>query len=311
MAVSSLLSKRCLQRLFFKRKAKPGSPLALLCFLLSVGGPAQSATLPTVASINLCTDQLVLLLAEPHQVLSVSELSHQSAGSFLYEKARQFPANTGSSEHILTLAPDVVVAGQFTTKATISLLRELGLQVEILPIANSLADLYANIRSVAGWLGQHEKGEAMVLELKQRVASLLNQNNAEPFTHSEAARPGSFIAAYYDPNGYTVGPNTLRGQVLALAGWENAAEHFGIQHYGSMSLESLVRVSPDAVIDSPYSLGTYSRGQQLLQHPALRASGLNPMVIRIPSRQTTCAGPWTVDMIEYLVSKRAELAAKN
>ena len=41
-----------------------------------------------VASINLCADQLVMLLAEDEQILSLSNLSQQEAGSYYFERAR-------------------------------------------------------------------------------------------------------------------------------------------------------------------------------------------------------------------------------
>ena len=71
--------------------------------------PVWSAPLPRVASINLCADQLVLLLADNDQILTLTNLSHDSAGSYFYEKARQYSANKGYSEKILKLAPDVVI----------------------------------------------------------------------------------------------------------------------------------------------------------------------------------------------------------
>lgn len=252
--------------------------------------------LPAVASINLCADQLVLLLAEPRQILSLSNLSHDKAGSFFYEQARKYPVNTGAGEQIIKLAPDLVIAGQYTTKNTIKLLKELNMRVETIPIANTLEQLYSNIENVAQWLGHPSKGVSLVSQLRASVTQLQSRR-----TESSSDMPA---AAYYDPNGYTVGDETLRGQILQMSGWRNVASEGGITHYGTLSLESLIRLAPDALIDSPYSVDTYSRGQRLLTHPALRASGLDPLVINIPSRQTICAGPWTVDLLERLSQER-------
>lgn len=282
-------------------------PKSLLgCFvfyLLFASSVGRASTTPRVASINLCTDQLVLLLAEPQQILSLSNLSHDSAGSFFFEQARQYPVTNGESESILALGPDLILAGQYTTKHTVRLLTELGFRVELVPIANTLEQLYDNIVSVANWLGHANKGTRLVAELRKRIAS-------QRQTLAKHAEPNP-SAAYYDPNGYTVGQNTLRGLALALSGWSNVAAEWGVDQYGSMPLESIVSLSPDAIIDSPYSEGTYSRGQQMLKHPALHRQGLDPLIISIPSRQTICAGPWTVDMIEMLASKRSEVVAER
>lgn len=257
---------------------------------------ATKITAPTVVSINLCADQLVLLLAEPKQILSLSNLSHEKAGSYLFEQARKFPTNTGASEEVLRLTPDFVIAGEYTTINTVKLVRELGTRVEIIPIANTLEQMYTNIENVAQWLGRQTQGALLVTELRARVAELQMR-----YKQDQDDRP---TAAYYDANGYTVGSETLRGQILQLSGWRNVAAEGGITHYGTLSLESVIQLAPDALIDSPYSVDTYSRGQNVLAHPALRASGLDPLVINIPSRQTICAGPWTVDMLEILSKER-------
>lgn len=271
----------------------------LVFSIASLSVQARAESMPTVASINLCADQLVLLLAEPQQILTVSNLSHEQAGSYLYEQARAYPVNKGNSEQILTLNPDVVIAGQYTAKFTVKLLRELDVRVETIPIANTLEQLYSNIELVALWLNRQARGEVLVAELRAGVEELQNQQSLK--------RGPTPSAAYYDPNGYTVGADTMRGQVLALSGWRNVASDRGIERYGTLSLESLVQLAPDAIIDSPYSIDTYSRGQQLLGHPALHASGLNPLIINIPSNQTICAGPWTVDMIERLAQERDKI----
>jgi len=279
--------------------------LAALCLLYAsiVNAdklPTDSSTAsPSVVSINLCTDQLALLLAEPGQILSLSNLSHDRSGSYLFEQARQYPANKGDSERIVALQPDLILAGEYTTRHTVDLLLELGFQVEVLPIAHTLEQLYDNVINVASWLGQPEKGQTLVSQLRERMES-----QQQALAGQQSPNPS---AAYYDPNGYTVGRKTLRGLALELAGWTNVSAQWGIEHYGSMPLESMVGLAPDAIIDSPYSEGTYSRAQQVLQHPALRQRGLNPLVISIPSRQTICAGPWTVDMIEQLTAKRSEI----
>ncbi|MBX2886183.1 MAG: ABC transporter substrate-binding protein [Granulosicoccus sp.] len=268
-----------------------------VCLLLTLTPAAlQANSAPiSVASINLCTDQLLILLADPEQIASLSNLSHESAGSYYYQQARNYPINKGLSEQILPLKPDLVLAGSYTPTHTLTQLRSLGLQVEIVPIANSFESMLNNISSVAQWINQSARGDAIISDLQNRLTEL----NAPP------DHPPS--VAIYDPNGYTVGANTLRGQLLELSGWINIASEAGIDSYGSLSLETLVRHAPDALIDSPYSENTYSRGQDLTRHPAIRQAGLNPHIISIPSRMTICAGPWTMDVIEMLQQERKQL----
>ena len=152
--------------------------------------------------------------------------------------------------------------------------------------------LFSNIALVASWTGQQTRGQAIIADLKQRL------QNLKPVTEP---RP---VAAAYDPNGYTSGAGSLRGQLMELSGWRNAATDAGIESYGQLSLEQIINIAPDALIDSPYSPGTYSRAQMTSRHPALLKAGLNPHMISIPSRMMVCAGPWTIDVLERLQDER-------
>ena len=70
------------------------SSLGLFAWLLLTS--ANSADLPTVASINLCTDQLVLAIADPAQILTVSWLAADAEESMLAESAAKHTLNYGS-----------------------------------------------------------------------------------------------------------------------------------------------------------------------------------------------------------------------
>ena len=263
---------------------------------LSVGSDFTADTdKPRVVSINLCADQLLLALADDAQILSLTNLSHDPAGSVHYRKARLFPTNTGIIEEVLPYNPDVVIAGQFTSRYTLQLLEAVGLRIELIPIASSIDVMLANIEKVAGWLQQQQRGEEIVAGLRQRLDALPEPPSTPP------------LAAIYDPNGYTVGEASLRGEALKIAGWHNVATDRGISSYGQLPLETLLKLAPDALVESPYSAGTWSRAQAMNSHPALSWRGLDTRVISIPSSHTICGGPWTLDVIDHLLQARMNI----
>jgi iron complex transport system substrate-binding protein len=53
-----------------RMRERPGSSFATFVLALTFGiaAPAQAADLPRIASINLCTDQLLMKLADPAQI---------------------------------------------------------------------------------------------------------------------------------------------------------------------------------------------------------------------------------------------------
>ncbi len=129
-------------------------------FLLMIAAAgACAAALPSVASINLCADQLVLTVAAPEQVLTVSWLSADPEESLLAAQAARYPLNYGSAEELLRFNPDVVIAGAYTNAFTRALLARLGYRVIELEPEESVADIARNLRLVAAAIGRDERGE--------------------------------------------------------------------------------------------------------------------------------------------------------
>ena len=108
--------------------------------------PRTRADLPRVASINICTDQLLLALADPEQIVGLSPYSRDAARSWAAEAAKRYPQLSGEAEDVLILKPDIVVAGRFTKRATRELLKEKGLRVVEFDAARSLDDAKRQIR---------------------------------------------------------------------------------------------------------------------------------------------------------------------
>ncbi|HPE62439.1 MAG: ABC transporter substrate-binding protein [Thiothrix sp.] len=266
----------------------------LLPWTLCSADTGSTSTTPPqrIVSINLCTDQLLLELADPAQIAALTRLSQDAPASYHRQQALNFPTTTGLAEEILPLQPDLVISGEYGLAATQALLRKLHIRIETLPIADDLETVYANITRIAALTGHPKRGAALVARMQQRLQQL---------PPPPAQRP---LAAVYDPNGYTVGPRTLRGQAMALAGWQNAAALLGINDYGVLPLEDMVRLNPVALIASPYSAHTWSRAEAITRHPALRRSRYQRQVITLPSSMTICGGPWSIDVIEKLVRAR-------
>src|SRR5213592_2312668 len=72
--------------------------------------PALAAALPHIASMNVCTDQLLIPLADPEQILGLSRYSRDRFESWAADDAHRYRILSGGAEDILLLRPDVVVA---------------------------------------------------------------------------------------------------------------------------------------------------------------------------------------------------------
>ena len=135
------------------------------------------ATLPHAApqkivSLNLCTDQLLMLLADPDQIISLSKIVDDPNVSFLAEKSAEFKKNRGDAEEIFMESPDLVVAGVYTEKATVQILKSLGVRVEIFPIEQNFEDILKNIRKMGDLVGHSDRAKRMIDDFNIRLEEL-------------------------------------------------------------------------------------------------------------------------------------------
>jgi len=261
--------------------------IALLLVLLTAGALAGPPA--RVVSINLCADQLLLMLAEKSQIASVSHLSMEPDSSYMADQARGVPVNHGKAEEILALKPDLVLAGAYTDRALLALLHKLGYRVEQFPLSSTIEDIRKNVRHMAALLGRQEVAELLLTEMDSRIEVIRRQRPAEPPR-----------GAFYQPNGYTGGSNTLQHAALELAGWENIAASQGIVGYGAIDMERLLLAQPEQLFTSSYSPGTDSRGQRMLRHPALLRLTQGRKPVEVAYKYWICGGPMIADAVEIL-----------
>jgi iron complex transport system substrate-binding protein len=210
-----------------------------------------------IVSLNLCTDQLLMLLADPNQIASLSKIVDDPNVSFLAKKAAEFRKNRGDAEEIFMNSPDLVVAGVYTEKATVQILQSLGVRVEIFPIEQNFDDIVENIRKMGLLVGHSDRAKRMINDFNIRLEELRSGITERP------------RAAIYSANGYTTGTDTMSGQILKTAGFQNITEEVGMSFGGTLPLETLVMLQPDFVITGKAYPG-HSRSEEILKHPALR-----------------------------------------
>jgi iron complex transport system substrate-binding protein len=126
--------------------------------LALLAASAQAAPPRRVVSLNLCTDELVLLLAAPEQLASVTHLSHKPNESVLWRAARRYPLNNGSLLSVTRHRPDLVLTMGGGGGDKVGIARRLGVPVVDLPYPQSLADIERSIATVASALGRPQAG---------------------------------------------------------------------------------------------------------------------------------------------------------
>ena len=109
------------------------------CTPAAAPDPVPGAPL-RVASLNLCTDELLLSLADPGQIVSVTHLSQQEAETPLWREARRHPLNDGSLVSAARHRPDLVLAMGGGARDRLRIAERLGIRTLDLPFPASLDD---------------------------------------------------------------------------------------------------------------------------------------------------------------------------
>lgn len=260
--------------------------------------PAAAAAGPApqrVVSINLCTDQMAMLMAAPGQLKSVSFLAAEEGTSVMVEEAAHYKPNSGQAEEIFLMQPDLVLAGTYTAKATVALLRELGFRVEQFTPAESFEDVRENLTRLGRLLHREKRAAELVAELDRGLAELA------------AHRPPAKTVAIYYANSYTSGSGTLADAIVKAAGLANLGDALGFQGMTRLPLELLVSANPDIILegDSQYSAPALAKAN--FSHPAFRA--LSHRAVAIPDKYTICGAPFTLEASRML--QRAALGRQG
>lgn len=275
---------------------KPGRSLlfiALAAACLVPGSATATETPKRVVSMNVCTDQMAMLIAADGQLHSVSYLATDPSTSVLAEEARRFAVNHGQAEEIFLMQPDLVLAGSYTTRATVGLLRQLGIRVEEFQPENSFDDVRASLRRMGDILDRRERADTLVAELDRKLA----EAKAKPHRNIT-------IATYY-ANSYTSGAGTLVDAVVAASGLTNLATKLGLSGTQQLPLELLVMAKPDMLVDSEARYTTPALAQQTFVHPAYRTLAQETGRVSVPARYTICGAPFTATAVEMLTEAAA------
>lgn len=271
---------------------------------------AALALLPTllwaspqrVVSLNLCTDQYLLMLADRTQIASLSALAYDPQQSFYAADATGIPHHQGQADQLVSLKPDLLLNSPFSNRRSSQLLTTLGYRVVEIPPAQNLNQVMEQITRVGNLLNRQARAATLIEQMKLRLHTL--QQRVPVLTDTSPK------LMQYSAGGFTTGPQTLTGELITLAGWRNSAIDAGIEYYGRVTLEQLLTLAPDRLLDVPVTEGSWSTTERQLQHPVLEKSGVAADWIRLPERLWNCGGPMLLDALEMLIEKREQLQSR-
>jgi iron complex transport system substrate-binding protein len=236
----------------------------------------------SIASLNLCTDEYLLLLARPREIASVSFLSQDPRESPLWKLAKRHHSNRGSLEQVLARKPDTVLTMGGGGRASSLIARRLRMRAIDLRPVGAIDDVAFNLNVVAAALGDPGRAQPWL----ERLSAL------------KASRPKQAEGAIWvGGGGQSIGVPSVGADWMRLAGLQQRA-----LSGGRVSLEDFLVRPPAVLVQSRYRSGQMSRGTAWLNHPILRNA--KSRHLQVDGRAWTCMGPLVIPEIEQLKAAR-------
>ena len=257
-----------------------------------IGNGAAAAELPRIASMNVCTDQLLLTLADPGQILGLSRYSRDRFQSWAADDARRYRILSGGAEDILVLRPDVVVASLFDKRATRELLKEKGLHLAEFGVPRSLDEVKDQIREMGAIVQHPDRAAAEIARLDAAIARA-----------RQAVAHKRYRVLPLSRRGWVSGSESLLSSLLTETGLFNAAGELGVAFGGFASLEAIVNLKPDFIVVSDVGDIAEDDGRAFLLHPALERFYPPSKRIVVPDRLTVCGGIMLADALAVLIAE--------
>jgi iron complex transport system substrate-binding protein len=257
-----------------------------------IGSGAATAELPRIASMNVCTDQLLLTLADPEQVLGLSRYARDRFQSWAAQDARRYRILSGGAEDMLVLRPDVVVASLFDKRSTRELLKEKGLHLAEFGVPRSLDEVKDQIREMGAIVQHSDRAAAEIARLDAAIARA-----------RQAVAHRRYRVLPLSRRGWVSGSESLLSSLLTETGLFNAAGELGVAFGGFASLEAIVNLKPDFIVVSDAGDTAEDDGRAFLLHPALERFYPPSKRIVVPDRLTVCGGVMLADALDVLIAE--------
>ncbi|WP_229125653.1 PGF-CTERM-anchored ABC transporter substrate-binding protein [Halapricum desulfuricans] len=187
-------------------------------------------------------------------------------------------------ENIVDLEPDVVLAANIIDEDDVETLRDNGFTVVHFEEASSITDVADKTRLTGQLVGACEG-----------AATVADAMNATVEEVRASATDGENPTVYYAMGGgWTAGPDTFIGDVIATAGGDNVAAAADIRTYGEISEEVITNEQPDWIV--------VPEGRELPKSPAINATTAvrNDQIVRVNANFISQPGPRVTEPLQEL-----------
>ena len=190
-----------------------------------------------IVSTHPCLDALLIELVADERITAVSAASHDPATSAVdVAWTRHLPAVPATAEAVIARKPSLVLLGSHTPLAMRDALETAGLTTAYFDVPASIAESRAQVRQIARLVNAGDRGSVLDARIEAAVR--------------RGAGRAPVPALVWQGNGTIAGEGTLAHDLLAKAGFYNAARAYGIASWEPPPLDRLA-ASPPRIVFTP------------------------------------------------------------
>lgn len=207
-----------------------------------------------------------------------------------------------TAEGVLGQNPSLVFADTQTSPAgALDQIRQAGVAVVVLDIAQSFEDLYTKIRQVGDSVGEVSAANALVDRISGEIAAVVPGGGGSGLRVAYLYTRGPDVMLLF-------GDGMISRPLIEAAGAIDAGTDSGITGSIPVTAEALVAAAPDVIVvpaDGLEILGL----ETLLAHPGVRQTpaGRNRAILAYPEGDFLTFGPRVAESLRLLISDLDEL----
>lgn len=221
-----------------------------------------------IVTLSLSTDITMLGLVEPERMAAINALADDPVSSNIAGIAQNIPEKIGmpTSEQLMALHPDLVVAPDWGDITIVDSLRDLGIPVVVCKGVRSIDEIRETVTLLAAAAGEPARGEDLVRQMDEKLAALKEETSKIPTAERKTVVLISLMSSYG-------GIGSTFDDACGYAGVKNGMAELGIHTGQVMTKEQLVAIDPDILFLPTYNAhGTYDVAafrEKYLGDPAL------------------------------------------
>ncbi len=246
-----------------------------------------------IVSLSVGTDEILCALVPPERIAALSKYAADPEVSYVAETARRIGVFVEREpERILSLRADLVLLARYTKAELRQAVEQTGTPTLVVEDFRSLADIENNLRRIGQTVGEPERAEAVIADMRTKLAAV-----------RAALRPdrAGWRASYLMPPLMVAGRDTMSDVKLTAAGLRNAAAD--LTGHVALSAEALLARDPDLIFVATGLAADHGFREQLLADERLASLSAirKRRVVALPSRSLRTVSHHIADAVGDIV----------